>query len=185
MYLESSVCTEFQDEPPSFHCYVCGIKYLYKKIITIITQLIYCVNIKIRSWRSKSTSMICWLIDENDYYFILGSMLTEKNFIELHVTWKVIQERYCSLQRKNNINKNAIKTHQNHGILFIFYFLNGHSQLWDSTDLALLYFPEALEIFHSKINYIVLKPCKKYNVQCPWLLWSWPSFIHMKQTKGK
>ena len=30
--------------------------------------------------------MICWVIDENDYYFILGSMLTEKNFIELHVT---------------------------------------------------------------------------------------------------
>lgn len=70
------------------------------------------------------------------------------------------------------MNKSAIKIHQNHGILFIFYFLNGHSQLWDSTDLALLYFPEALEIpvFQSKINYIVLKPCKKYKVQCPWLL---------------
>lgn len=68
------------------------------------------------------------------------------------------------------MNKSAIKTHKNHGILFIFYFLNGHSQLWDSTDLALQYFPEALEIFHSKINYIILKPCKKYNVQCPWLL---------------
>lgn len=64
------------------------------------------------------------------------------------------------------MNKSAIKTHKNHGI----HFLNGHSQLWDGSDLALLYFPEALEIFHSKINYIVLKPCKKYNVQCPWLL---------------
>ena len=40
-------------------------------------------------------------------------------------------------------------------ILFIFYFLNQHSQLWDSADLALLYFPETLEIFQCKINYIM------------------------------
>ena len=101
--------------------------------------------------------MISWIIDENDYYFILGSMLTDKTLLSYWCDFEktVIQGKYCSLQRKKNMNKSAIKTKKNHGINFVHILLFKHSQLWDSADLALLYFPETLEIFQCKINYIM------------------------------
>lgn len=84
--------------------------------------------------------MISWIIDENDYYFILGSMLTDKTLLSYWCDFEktVIQGKYCSLQRKKNMNKSAIKTQKNHGINFVHILLfkptqSALGQCWPGT----------------------------------------------------